>query len=173
MPVYPTYASPNQVQWRKAMLPAAICGLAAGLLMFLPYLTTLFFVWMFLAGLVSVMIYRNRTASQVTLFMGAKIGAVAGFFSFLIVGAGWIFAVISQPDKLHEALAQAASQTAARSADPAQAKAMQDLFARISSPQGMPIFLAVVLLFLFGFLVILCSVGGAAGSTLGRKNRPV
>jgi hypothetical protein len=170
MPVFPTFDNPKKIHWRAAMLPAAVAGLLAGFLMFLPYISALFFVWMFLAGLVTVMLYRNRTGGSVTLSMGAKIGAVVGFFAFLIVGPGWIFSAVMEPDKLREALQQS-MQNSARTADPQQAKMMQDLLAKVSTPEGMHILLTVAMICLFGFLVVLCAVGGAAGSTVGRKNR--
>jgi hypothetical protein len=64
-------------------------------------------------------------------------------------------------------------QNSARNADPQQAKLMQDFMARVSTPEGMHILLTIALICLFGFLVVLCAVGGAAGSTIGRKSRQV
>ena len=169
-PVFPTFPDPRKINWRIALMPAALAGVMAGFLMFVPYISILFFVWMFLAGLLAVLVYRNRSGQQVTFGMGAKIGAVVGFFAFLITGLFYVGAWLTDPEKVREAMKQG-MQMSARSTDPQQAKMMQDLLAKVSSPEGMPIFLTVVMIFLFGFLVVLCAVGGAAGSTIGRKNR--
>ena len=171
-PIFPSYSAPGAIQWRQAMLPAALAGLLAGFLIFVPYLSALFFVWMFIAGLMAVIAYRRRVGASLTLFTGAKIGAVAGFFAFLVVGPGFLISALSEPDKLREALQQS-MQNSARNADPQQTKALQDLLAKMSTPEGLHILMVIGLVFLFGFLVVLCAVGGAAGSTIGRKNRPV
>ena len=171
-PVYPTFTAPGAIQWRQAMLPAALAGLLAGLFIFLPYLSALIFIWMFIAGLIAVMAYRKRVGASLTLFMGARIGAVVGFFAFLVVGPSFLISALSEPDKLREALQQS-MQNSARNADPQQTKALQDLLARMSTPEGLHILMILALLLLFGFLVVLCAVGGAAGSTIGGKNRPV
>lgn len=166
-------AQGQQIAWKTALPGAAIGGIIAGFLMLAPYISLLFFVWMFLAGGAAAIVYRNRTGIPITARMGAKIGALTGVFAFLVTGFFYIAGWLLHPDLVRQQLQQGMQMSAARSADPQQAKAMQDMVARVTSPEGMPIFLAIVLIVLFGFLVVLCSAGGAAGSTLGRKDRAI
>ena len=177
-PVYSSSANWGSTQglpqpallWKIALPGAAIAGIVAGFMMLLPYVSILFFVWMFLAGGAAALAYRNRTGSPISAGIGAKVGAVTGIFAFVVTGffylAGWLL----HPGEVRDQLKQG-MELSSHPADPAQAKAMQDMVARMTSPEGMPIFLGIVLIVLFGFLVVLCAAGGAAGSTIGRKNR--
>jgi hypothetical protein len=164
--------NPNQVNWKAALPGAAIAGIAAGFLMLAPYISLLFFVWMFMGGIAAALTYRNRTGAALTGKLGAKIGALTGVFAFLVTGFFYVTSWMVRPDLVREELRQG-MEMSSHSSDPATAKAMQEMVTRVTSPEGMPVFLAVVLVVLFGFLVVLCAAGGAAGSTIGRKNRGV
>lgn len=162
--------NPQQINWKQAWRGAAIAGIVAGFMMLAPYISLLFFVWMFLAGAGAALSYRNRTGTALTARIGAKIGALTGVFAFLVTGFFYVASWAVRPDLVREQLKQG-MEMSGRNADPQTAKAMQEMIARVTSPQGMPVFLAIVLVVLFGFLVVLCASGGAAGSAFSRRNR--
>jgi hypothetical protein len=149
---------------------AALAGIAAGVLIILPYLSVLFFAWIFLAGGAAALAYRSRTGMPLTGGMGAKIGALAGFFVFLIPGLFSFLAALLKPDEMRAQIKQA-FETSARSSDPQTVKAMHDFAERATSPEGMMTMVAAGLFLVLCFFIVVSAAGGAAGSTVNRKGR--
>lgn len=175
-PVYPAgwnpahALNPRKINWRMALPGAALAGIIAGVLMILPYFNVLFFVWIFLAGSAAALAYRNKSGNPISGGMGAKIGALAGMFASILPAIGFAVMTLAKPDELRTQLRQAL-ENSPRNSDPATAKAMQDIMQSATSPEGLVVLVILSVMLMICFFVIVCAVGGAAGSTLKRERQ--
>jgi hypothetical protein len=163
------YASTTAIQWSQALPAAALAGLIAAVLMFIPL--GAFGLGLIAAGVLAVLFYRRRNpAGDLSPGMGARLGAVSG-----VLGFG-IFAVLTAIEvlvfhsggQLRAALLEAVQQSASRTSDP-QAQQILDY---LKSPPGLALVMALGLAVMFVVFLIVSSLGGALGAVLlRRKNR--
>jgi hypothetical protein len=76
--------NPHAVAWRDAILAAALIAFPAGLLSSLLGLEAL---WVIAGGMVTISLYRRRTATLPTSRLGWRIGAVLGLFAAVVAAA--------------------------------------------------------------------------------------
>ena len=154
------------IQWSQGLPSAALAGLAAAFLMFIPL--GAFGLGMIAAGVLSVLFYRKRNpGANLTPALGAKLGAVSGVLGFgmFAVLTALEVAVFHGGGALREAMQQAIEQSAARSADP-QVQQMLDYF---KSPAGLVLMMNCGLAVVFVAFLVFSSLGGAASAALLRS----
>ena len=165
-----TYAGATAIQWSQALPSAALAGLIAAVLMFIPL--GAFGLGMIAAGVLAVLFYRRRNPlGTLSPGMGARLGALSGMLGF------GIFAVLTAVEvlvfhsggQLRAALLEAVQQSASRTSDP-QA---QQIFDYLKSPPGLALVMVLGLAVMFVVFLICSSLGGALGAVLlRRKDRP-
>lgn len=159
-------SSGTAIQWSDALPSAALAGLIAAFLMFIPL--GAFGLGMIAAGVLSVLFYRRRNpASNLTPAMGARLGAVSGALGFGIFA---IFSAVGtlvfhSGGQLRAALLEAVEQSAARSSDP-QA---QQVVEYLKTPAGLALMMGLGLGFVLVAFLILSSLGGAVGAAMMRR----
>ncbi|MBZ5572995.1 MAG: zinc ribbon domain-containing protein [Acidobacteriia bacterium] len=158
------------IQWSQALPSAALAGLFAAFLMFIPL--GAFGLGMIAAGVLAVLFYqRHNPANILTPGMGARLGAVSGVLGFGIFAVFIAVAILvfHGGGELRAAMLQTIEQSATRTSDP-QA---QRLFDYLKSPDGLVVMVLFWLVVVFVLFLILSSLGGALGAALlRRKGRP-
>jgi hypothetical protein len=118
-------------------------------------------------GWFAVYLYARRMPGVVTAGMGARLGAVTGFFVFLILFCVSALGVLLDRQAVFDLLKKAMNDAAAANPNPQAAALMQQM----QTPAGMmTLLLLASVMFLFMSL-ILCSVGGAAGAAVMKQER--
>lgn len=159
---------PQSIQWSHALPAAALGGLIAAIVMSLPL--GAFALGMMAAGGLAVVFYRRRNPlAQIPPALGAKLGAVSGLFGFavfavLIAAEAVIF---RSSGELRAALLDALQRSAASNPDP-QAQQVLDY---LRTPQGLALFMALALAFVFFVFLVLSSLGGALSAALLRRKQ--
>lgn len=156
----------GSIDWRAAFPTIGIAGFFTGLASLLP----LGIVWVIAGGILTVVLYRKRhpEASPLTSGSGARMGAATGLAAYLI------FSIVAAVDftrphsTAREAIVTALQQATARNSDPAA----QQIYQKMTSPEGMAFMVTFLMAFLFVFFLGLGAVGGAIGASATRRNRP-
>lgn len=162
----PSYPGSASIQWSQGLPSAALAGLIAAGLMFIPL--GAFGLGMIAAGVLAVLFYRRRNPlGSLTPGIGARLGALSGILGFGMFG---IFTAVEvlvfhSGGELRAALLEAVQQSVARTSDP-QARQMLDY---LKSPPGLALVMALGLAVMFVFFLILSSIGGALGAVLLRR----
>jgi len=153
------------IQWSQGLPSAALAGLAAAFLMFIPL--GAFGLGMIAAGVLSVLFYRKRNPGvNLTPSLGARLGAVSGVLGFgmFAVLTAIEVAVFHGGGALREAMQQAIEQSAARSSDPQ----VQQILDYLKSPAGLVLMMICGLAIFFVLFLIFASLGGAVSAMLLR-----
>lgn len=162
----PDHPGGTAIQWSNALPSAALAGLIAAFLMFIPL--GAFGLGMIAAGVLCVLFYRRRNPiSNLTPGMGARLGLVSGTLGF------GIFAIFSAVGtlvfhtggQLRAAMLEAIAQSAARSSDP-QA---QQIIEYLKTPPGLALMMGLSLGVVLVAFLILSSLGGAIGAAMMRR----
>lgn len=162
----PSYPGSTSIQWSQALPSAALAGLIAAGLMFIPL--GAFGLGMIAAGVLAVLFYRRRNPlGNLTPGIGARLGALSGILGFGMFG---IFTAVEvlvfhSGGELRAALLEAVQQSVARTSDP-QARQMLDY---LKSPPGLALVMALGLAVMLVFFLILSSIGGALAAVLLRR----
>ena len=150
--------------WREAFPSIAIAGVLTGLASFLP----LGVLWTVAGGFFAVFLYRRKHFGwPLTSGTGAKVGAVTGLIGYII------FSIVAAVDftrpnsAMRQMLTQALQQAASRNNDPA----VQDMYHKMNSPEGMAFLVVAMMIVLFVFFLGLGAAGGAMGASLTRRDR--
>ena len=157
---------------RVVIFSALAAGFAAGigsLVPFVPFIT----LCMVAAGGIAITLYKRRMPYvSVPARRGFRIGALAGFFGFLLNAAMSAFGMLSAENRtaLREAMQERLKEALAVNSDPAAQQMVKNLGDMVSTPGGLAAVFAFSLC-LFGLLfVFLSGVGGAIGAALfGKK----
>lgn len=162
----PDHHGGTAIQWSHALPSAALAGLIAAFLMFIPL--GAFGLGMLAAGVLCVVFYRRRNpTSSLTPGIGARLGLVSGTLGF------GIFAIFSAVGtlvfhtggQLRAAMLEAIAQSAARSSDP-QA---QQIIEYLKTPPGLALMMGLSLGVVLVAFLILSSLGGAIGAAMMRR----
>jgi len=126
---------------------------------------------MLAAGFLSAVLYRRRyPVMQVTVGMGARLGALTGVLGFgatAIILALWT--AFRSGKEIHDAFLTYLQQYAARSSDPH----MQQVLELFNTPEGFTFIMVLSLIMTLAAFLIFSSLGGAiAAFLLHRKDRP-
>lgn len=112
-------------------------------------------------GLYSVMLYQRRSGLSLSVLNGARLGWITGLFSFLIVLV--IIALVALVANNPEFMRNLEESSRAMGVDQATASSLSNAFTK-------PSFLVGMVAFQFLFLTVLCSLGGALGARLFRRD---
>lgn len=160
------YADATAIQWSQAIPSAALAGLIAAVLMFIPL--GAFGLGMIAAGVLAVLFYRRRHPfGTLTPGVGARLGVVSGIFGFAIFAVFTAIEVLvfHSGGQLRATLLEAVQQSASRTSDP-QAQQILDY---LKSPPGLALVMGMGLAVMFAAFLILSSLGGALGAVLLRR----
>ncbi len=151
--------------WRSVFPKAAACGLLLAALVTVSGTPILLaFIPPFCAALSGIW-YGRQEKTELTAGMGARLGAVTGFFGFLFQSLMFGAIFLSKPGEIKASFHKQIEEAIARNPNP-QAQAMaQNLF----TPQGILAAVLLGLAMVFVFYLILGSVGGAIGSSFTRR----
>jgi hypothetical protein len=157
------------MQWSQAAKPCAIAALIAAVGMVLKLIVPL--IAAVGAGFLAVALYRRQNLeTAMTARIGARIGAVCGFFCFAITSilAAVRIALLGEGGVIRHALLDAVEQQASRYSDP-QFQASLDF---MRSSGGLVFMMAVLAIFGLALFIVLGMIGGAiGGASFGRRNR--
>lgn len=162
----------DKYERRVVIFSALAAGFAAGigsLVPFVPFIT----LCMVAAGGIAITLYKRRMPYvTVPARRGFRIGALAGFFGFLLNAVTSAFGMLSAENRvaLRDAMQERLKEALAVNSDPSAQQMVKNLGDMVSTPTG----LAAVFVFslcLFGLLFVLLSgIGGAIGAALfGKK----
>ena len=167
----PTYTLPSTpIQWNIAWRGALLAGILAGILCDLPFLSYGFLLWLLGAGGLAVSTYARRVPGVlVTSGMGLRIGALAGFFAFLLNAIGTTLMFTVEGDTVRKMLQEQIEASIAKSPDPKAQQILQEFVARLSTPEGMATFFVLLLLVLGVLFALFAAAGGALGASLSRQ----
>jgi hypothetical protein len=158
----------RQFARRDAFLSALLGGLLSALLMVFPF--SLFGLGMVAGGALAVTLYRRKQPqANPSLGAGALLGALSGFLGcsvfVVLTVAGAV--LTDSGAKIKEKLFESLDQSAARSNEPQ----MQEVLQYLKSPEGFVVMVVVAVVFLLVLFLVFSSLGGAIGTTLGKKKR--
>lgn len=155
---------PGGLNWHEAFPSIAIAGVLTGLASWLP----LGLLWTIAGGAFVVFLYRKKHFGwPLTSGAGAKLGVATGLVGYIIFS---IIAAVefTRPNSgLRQMLSEALQQAMSRNTDPA----VQDMYRKLSGPEGMAIMAVAMMIVMFVFFLGLGAAGGALGASLGRRQR--
>jgi len=170
-PAIPIVAGTARVDWSVAVKAAAMMGLLAGVPSSVRFLSLGCCLWVIGGGALAVMMYQKwKLAGIVTTGMGARIGAVTGFFAYVF----WLlFQVVVQAargtEEFRRQLMQQMQEAAAKNPDPNAQRMMQQL----STPEGVATLLTVMVVMMLVAFIVFGVIGGAVGASVwGRRQTP-
>jgi hypothetical protein len=157
----------SRLIWRAVFPRAAASGLLLAILVTVAGAPLLLVVIPPVCAAIVAVWYARSEKTQVTAGMGARIGAITGFFGFLFQALIFGAIFLAKPSEMKAIFHKQLQEAIARNPNP-QAQAMAE---KLLTPEGI---LAVALLGLamfFVFYLILGSLGGAIGSSFTRKKQ--
>ena len=175
-PVFgPADASQSDKYERRVVIFSALAaGFAAGigsLVPFVPFIT----LCMVAAGGIAITFYKRRMPYvSVPARRGFRIGALAGFFGFLLNALTSVLGMFSAGNRgaLRDAMQERLKEALSVNSDPSAQQMVKNLGEMVSTPSGLAAVFAFSLC-LFGLLFVLLSgVGGAIGAALFGKKLP-
>ena len=166
-PPVPAIAVP--MSWSFSAQPCALAALVAAVAMVFKLVVPVIAV--FGAGFLAVAFYRRRAPeTAIHAKVGARLGAVCGFFCFTMTTILETTAVLvlHQGGEIRRIMVDAIQQTAARYSDPQ----FQQTLDFLRSPGGMVFMMVFFLIFALAAFLVLGMLGGAlGGAVFGRRDR--
>jgi hypothetical protein len=160
---------PGQVAWPYALRAAAVAGGSGALLCILlaPLLRAGFVLGMVVAGAICVSLYRRRQPlANMTSSMGARLGAVAGLFGFVLFAAVQSLMLLASPGpEIRQALHDAIQQAAMQNPDPK----VQEMMHTLLTPEGMAAIVILAMLLFLVMFVIFGVIGGGLWASLQKR----
>lgn len=134
-----------------------------------PFLKAGFVLGMAVGGSVCVAIYRRRQPfARFTSMMGARLGAAAGVFGFVVYSAVQALVLLAVPrDELRKTFEEALQQAIRQNPDPK----VQEIARGLLTPEGMAAMMIFGMVLLLAMFVIFGVVGGGLAASLGRRDR--
>jgi hypothetical protein len=159
---------PSKIEWAHA-LPSAFLGLliASALSLILPGALAL---GMLAAGFLSVYFYHRRNPfTGLTIALGARLGAISGFFGFgiLAIASAVATSVFHSGGEIHGVMLKAVQQYISRNPDPQ----VQQLLEFYNSRSGFVLMLTVGSIMIFILFLALSSMGGIIGAAVLRRKK--
>jgi len=166
-PLVPAIAVP--ASWSLYAQPCALAALVAAVAMVAKLVVPVIAV--FGAGFLAVAFYRRRAPeTAIHAKVGARLGAVCGFFCFAMTSIleSTAVLVLHQGGEIRRIMTDAIQQTASRYPDPQ----FQQTLDFMRSPGGMVFMMVFFLIFALAAFLVLGMLGGAlGGAVFGRRNR--
>jgi hypothetical protein len=160
---------PGQVVWPYALRAAAVAGGSGALLCILlaPLLRAGFVLGMAVGGAICVALYsRRQPLAHLTSAMGARLGAAAGLFGFVLFAAVQSLMLLASPGpEIREAIRDAIRQAALQNPDPKVQEMMQSLL----TPEGMAVIVILAMALFLVMFVVFGVIGGGLWASLQRR----
>ena len=166
-PATPVAMAPARIDWTVGFKAAALMGLLAGVPSSIRYISIGCCLWIVGGGALAVMVYQKwKSGSTVSAGMGARLGAVAGFFAF----AFWfLFNAAVQAahgmDEFRQELARQMHEAALKNPDPNAQKMIEQM----STPSGIAVFLTLMIVVMLLAFVVFGVLGGTIGASIWGK----
>lgn len=103
--------------------------------------------------------------------MGLRIGAVAGVVASAVIFILGIIRYSAERDQVRQLLQEQMQTQIAKTPDPANREALQQLMGKLMTPEGVAAFFVFALLMAAAACVLLSAVGGALGASLSARRR--
>ncbi len=166
--------TPSAVRLSSARRAALWAGIIAGVGSLVPFMPFIL-LCMIAAGGMSVAFYsRREPEAEVRASTGLKIGALAGFFGFLMNASLSSLSMFSAASRaaLRAEMANRLKEAMASSSDPAATDMLRRVGDQLNTPGGLATIFVLALAVLAVFFVLFGGLGGAVGASLfGRRNR--
>jgi hypothetical protein len=122
---------------------------------------------MVVAGAVCVSLYhRRQPLANMTSSMGARLGAVAGLFGFVLFAAVQSLLLLASPGpEIRQALHDAIQQAAMQNPDPK----VQEMMHTLLTPEGMAVIVILAMLLFLVMFVIFGVIGGGLWASLQKR----
>ncbi len=164
-----TLDGPSTIRWGqyfKAAWPLAlVAGTATALL---PPLG--FFLFLPIAVIVSVRLYRKHHLGQIRIGQGALLGVALSILSFVAVVAIYALFYPTLSSHFRDAMIQGLNDSQVRTANPESAQAMRNL---LDTPDGVLALFSFLTFILFCINTVFASLAGALAANLGQdKQKP-
>lgn len=168
----PAYGSREPIHWSQVWQGAALAGVGAALLSSLPFLALGSIVWMAVAGAISVSLYQRRVPTAIVRpGMGMRIGALAGVFAFAVTAIMSTVLFATEGTQLRDMMEEQMRTSIARSPDLRSQQIMEQLIAKLATPEGMATFFLWVLVLIAIVFILFAAVGGALGASMSTRRR--
>jgi hypothetical protein len=163
---------PARIVWSSALPKTAASGFATVALLVLVVSVTqvpaLSLLVLPFGGALAVFLYsRSNNRGRITAGHGARLGAVTGFFAFIVYGLIVTAEMSAKRGELLDMLRKTLQEAAARNPNP-QA---QEMVRQIMTPAGLGVLLAMTAVIFFFAFLILSSLGGSAGAAIVNSSR--
>ncbi len=110
---------------------------------------------------------RQVPGTLVTPGMGMKLGALAGFFGFLLNAIiNTVSFVVFRAANFRELMQAQMQHAMERNPDPQAQKIVQQFMDTLNTPQGAATFFVLVLIFLGAGFIVFTAAGGALGASI-------
>jgi len=167
-----SYGTREPVQWSQAWQGALLTGVGAALLSSLPFLALGSFIWLTIAGAISVSMYQRRVpASVVRPGTGMRVGALSGVFAFAVTAILSTVLFATEGNELRQAFEEQMQVQIAKTPDPRSQEMMRQLIAKIGTPEGMATFFLWILVVIAVIFVLFSGLGGALGASRSARRR--
>jgi hypothetical protein len=158
----------DRLQWRPAFSAALMAGMLAAVGTSIP-IVPLAMLCMFAAGGLAVTLYRRRVGqAPVTLWMGAKLGVMAGGFGFGLLALLSILRLFaaSERTELRAAFREKMQEAMASATDPNVRQAMEQFRNYIATDRGLIAMVLVFVVIAAVFFLVVSALGGVVGAAL-------
>jgi hypothetical protein len=157
----------TSILWSSALPKTAVSGFATVaffiLVVTLTQVPVLSLLVLPLGGALSVILYsRGNHKGRITAGQGARLGAVTGFFAFIVYALVVTAEMSSKRAEVLAMLRKTLEETAARNPNP-EAQAMVQ---QLMTPAGLATMLVLAAIVFFFTFLVLSSLGGSVGAAL-------
>lgn len=162
------------IRWDLAWKGALLSGIGAAILSAIPIVSVGCCLWMLGAGALAVGLYQKQVpGATITPGMGMRVGALAGFFGFLVnaVVTTVSFVAFRRSSDFRRAMQEQMDKQMASNPDPKVKEMVQQMVAWMSTPQGAATLVVFVLVFMAVAFLIFTAAGGALGASMFGRRR--
>jgi hypothetical protein len=165
----PVMAGTPRVDWSIAFKAAALTGLLAGVPSSLRFISAGCCLWVIGGSALAIMMYQKwKPGGLVSTGMGARIGAVSGFFAFVFWLLFQVVVVSARgTDEFRRQLMQQMQEQAAKNPDPNAQRMMQQM----ATPEGVAIVITVMVAVVFLAFIVFGVIGGTIGASIWGKRQ--
>lgn len=160
------------IHWNQVWQGALLAGVGAALLSSLPFLAFGSILWLFLAGAMTVSMYRRRVpAAVIRPGTGMRIGALAGVFAFIITAIMSTVLFTTEGEQLRSLMQDQMRASMEKASDPRSAEVMQQFINKLGTPEGLATVFLWVLVVIAVVFVLFSAVGGALGASFSSRKQ--
>jgi hypothetical protein len=160
--VHPRVGAPDSVDWKTFLRIAAP---TAGVVGIVAILFPLVWLALFPASVfLAIHLYRRGRPASLKTSQGVKMGALIGFFTFLILALYVVGQVVQDPAVYRQNMQSALKEAAGRNPTPETAQMAENL----SGTAGLVLLSVFATVFALGFMAVIGAISGAVAASLSR-----